>query len=36
MHKTDESEQVCLKVEEGVGLTSTGCPQITSENETTL
>lgn len=35
MHKTDQSKQG-LKVQEGVALTSTGCPQITSENQTAL
>lgn len=37
MPKTDQSEQLCLKVEEaGVALTSIGLPQITSENQTAL
>lgn len=35
MHKTDQSKQG-LKVQEGVALTSTGCPQITSEDQTAL
>lgn len=36
MHKTDQSEQLCLKVEEGVALTSTSLPQITSGNQAAL
>lgn len=36
MHKTDQSEQLCLKVEECVALTSTSLPQVTSGNKLTL